>query len=43
MAGWTTLENRIPPTIDDPATLEEVKVALERLGYARETAAPIGG
>jgi propionyl-CoA synthetase len=34
---------RIPPTIDDPATLDEVRSALERLGYARESAAVIGG
>ncbi len=34
---------RVPPTIDDPATLEEVKSALERLGYARQSAAVIGG
>ena len=29
---------RVPPTIDDPATLEEVRVALGRLGYARQAA-----
>jgi len=29
---------RVPPTIDDPATQEEVKVALGRLGYARQAA-----
>jgi propionyl-CoA synthetase len=29
---------RVPPTIDDPATLEEVRVALGRLGYATQTA-----
>ena len=34
---------RVPPTIDDPATLEEVRAALERLGYARRSAAVIGG
>jgi propionyl-CoA synthetase len=34
---------RVPPTIDDPATLDEVKLALERLGYARTSAAVIGG
>jgi propionyl-CoA synthetase len=34
---------RVPPTIDDPSALEEVKVALERLGYAREAAGVIGG
>jgi len=33
---------RVPPTIDDPATLDEVRTALERLGYARETPATIG-
>jgi len=33
---------RVPPTIDDPATLEEVKSALQRLGYARESVAQIG-
>jgi propionyl-CoA synthetase len=33
---------RIPPTIDDPATLAEVRLALERLGYARQSAAVIG-
>ncbi|MBK6307780.1 MAG: propionyl-CoA synthetase [Gemmatimonadetes bacterium] len=33
----------VPPTIDDPATLDEVRVALQSLGYARETDAPIGG
>jgi hypothetical protein len=25
----------VPATIDDPAILEEVKVALQELGYAR--------
>jgi propionyl-CoA synthetase len=34
---------RVPPTIDDPATLEEVRLALERLGYARQTAGMVGG
>ena len=33
---------RVPPTIDDPATLEEVRLALERLGYVRQSAAGIG-
>jgi propionyl-CoA synthetase len=33
---------RVPATIDDPATLEEVKSALQGLGYARETVAGIG-
>ena len=26
---------RVPPTIDDPAVLDEIRAALERLGYAR--------
>jgi propionyl-CoA synthetase len=34
---------RVPPTIDDPATLDEVRLALERLGYARQSPAVIGG
>jgi propionyl-CoA synthetase len=33
----------VPATIDDPATLEEVTVALEQLGYARQSPAVIGG
>jgi propionyl-CoA synthetase len=33
---------QIPPTIEDPAALEEVRVALERLGYARQAPAKIG-
>jgi len=33
----------VPPTIDDPATLDEVRVALQSLGYARESGTPIGG
>ena len=33
---------QVPPTIDDPATLDEVRLALERLGYARQSAAVIG-
>jgi propionyl-CoA synthetase len=33
---------RVPPTIDDPATLDEVKAALERLGYARDATGVIG-
>jgi propionyl-CoA synthetase len=32
---------RMPPTIDDPATLDEVKLALEHLGYARQSPAVI--
>ena len=34
---------RMPPTIDDPATLDEVRAVLESLGYARTTTAAIGG
>ena len=34
---------KMPATIDDPAVLEEIRVALVRLGYARETATAIGG
>jgi len=33
---------RVPPTIDDPATLDEVKAALERLGYASDATGVIG-
>ncbi len=33
---------QVPPTIDDPATLEEIKAALQRLGYAPESVAKIG-
>jgi propionyl-CoA synthetase len=33
----------VPPTIDDPATLEEIRTALELLGYARQSPASIGG
>ena len=33
----------IPATIDDPAVLEEIRVALMGLGYARESASAIGG
>ena len=29
---------RTPPTIDDPAILDEIRVALERLGYGRKEA-----
>ena len=32
----------IPPTIDDPATLDEITVALKSLGYARLPETPIG-
>ncbi len=34
---------QVPPTIDDPATLDEIRVALERLGYANQSVAKIGG
>jgi propionyl-CoA synthetase len=34
---------RVPPTIDDPAVLDEIKSVLQRLGYARESLAEIGG
>jgi propionyl-CoA synthetase len=34
---------KMPPTIDDAATLDEVRTALERLGYARTTAGVIAG
>ncbi|HET8621925.1 MAG TPA: propionyl-CoA synthetase [Gemmatimonadales bacterium] len=34
---------KVPPTIDDPATLDEVRVALEQLGYARPPALAISG
>jgi propionyl-CoA synthetase len=34
---------QVPPTIDDPAILEEIKAALRALGYARESEARIGG
>ena len=33
---------QVPPTIDDPAILEEIKTALRTLGYARESEARIG-
>ncbi len=33
---------QVPPTIDDPAILEEIKAALRALGYARESEARIG-
>jgi propionyl-CoA synthetase len=33
---------QVPPTIDDPAALDEVRVALERLGYARRPVAELG-
>jgi propionyl-CoA synthetase len=32
----------VPPTIDDPATLDEIRAALERLGYARAPATEPG-
>jgi propionyl-CoA synthetase len=34
---------QVPPTIDDPASLDEIRGALERLGYARKSASKIGG
>jgi propionyl-CoA synthetase len=34
---------RVPPTIDDPATLDEIRAVLETMGYARMPAAVIGG
>jgi propionyl-CoA synthetase len=34
---------QVPPTIDDPAALEEIRLALERLGYARRSVGVIGG
>ena len=36
--GWT-----MPPTIDDPAALEEIGAALRVLGLAKEPGSPIGG
>lgn len=36
--AWT-----MPPTIDDPATLDEITVAFKRIGLARTSGAPIGG
>ena len=32
-------EYSIPPTIDDPATLDEMEEALREIGYARREAA----
>jgi propionyl-CoA synthetase len=34
---------QVPPTIDDPATLDDIRAALERLGYAGRPVAEIGG
>ncbi len=34
---------KVPSTIDDPAILDEIKAALQRLGYAREPRGEIGG
>jgi propionyl-CoA synthetase len=34
---------RMPPTIDDPGSLDEVRTVLRTLGYAKTTAAAIGG
>jgi propionyl-CoA synthetase len=36
--AWT-----IPATIDDPATLSEITLALQSLGLARTPVVPIGG
>ncbi|MCC6930387.1 MAG: propionyl-CoA synthetase [Gemmatimonadaceae bacterium] len=33
----------VPPTIDDPATLDEIRATLQSLGYARDSGTPIGG
>jgi propionyl-CoA synthetase len=34
---------RMPPTIDDPVALDEIRAVLQGLGYAKTTAAAIGG
>ena len=34
---------RVPATIDDPATLDEIRAAMQSLGYAREGGSSIGG
>jgi len=34
---------QMPATIDDPAVLEEIRVSLVALGYARESGSSIGG
>lgn len=34
---------QMPATIDDPAVLDEIRVALVTLGYARDTGSSIGG
>ncbi|HYL22155.1 MAG TPA: propionyl-CoA synthetase [Gemmatimonadales bacterium] len=34
---------QVPPTIDDPATLDQVRTVLEQLGYAKQSVAEIGG
>jgi propionyl-CoA synthetase len=36
-------EYTTPPTIDDPATIDEIDVALRGIGYARPRAASVGG
>ncbi len=36
--GWT-----MPPTIDDPSTLDEITLAFKRIGLARAPGSPIGG
>ncbi len=33
---------QVPPTIDDPATLEEIRTVLAQLGYAKRVVAEIG-
>ena len=33
---------KVPSTIDDPAILDEITLALRQLGYARETRGTIG-
>jgi propionyl-CoA synthetase len=36
-------EYTIPPTIDDPAVLDEMREALSAIGYARPRATVVGG
>jgi len=33
---------QVPPTIDDPTTLDEIRTVLEQLGYAKRSVAEIG-
>jgi propionyl-CoA synthetase len=33
---------QVPPTIDDPTTLDEIRTVLEQLGYAKRSGAEIG-